>query len=243
MNIQGNACLVIASLGDVTADLPQGIDIVGDIYHVTAGKVLRFLKIMIDALLPEGKIKFTLYWKSFEYPRTWQKLLNPISHIDSFMMSDCLRLTMILPFILNRFLKYKYFKQSEIEKFQARTGVSHKNDYIKLQECLDNERTLFLQAFKDFENLPNLHINYHLAQHARNYTTLLNTGIGIKEMCYNTLFAIRHLFDEGVNSQFSFTNNSFKVLLHHLKQLLYDWFIIEKSEEDTSEGIIEDLLY
>ncbi|CAB4441015.1 unnamed protein product [Rhizophagus irregularis] len=235
-----------------------------DIYHVTAGKVLRFLKITIDALLPEGKTKFTLYWKSFEYPRIWQKLPNPISHIDSFMMSDCLHLAMMLPFILNKFLKYKHFKQSEIEKFQVRTGVSRgdlavklwlkcwilmaktmtmvfkhsftEDDYIKLQECLDNERTLFSRAFKDFENLPNLHVNYHLAQHARNYATLLNTGVRIKEMRYNTLFAMYHLFDGGVDSRFFFTNNSFKVLIHHLKQLLDDWFIIEKHEEDTSEA-------
>jgi len=27
MNVQGNKCIVIASLGDITADLPQGNDI------------------------------------------------------------------------------------------------------------------------------------------------------------------------------------------------------------------------
>ncbi|CAG8832341.1 26552_t:CDS:1, partial [Racocetra persica] len=48
-------------------------------------KVLRFLKITIDALSKEGELKFIKFWKSFEYLRTWQKLPNPISHIDSFM--------------------------------------------------------------------------------------------------------------------------------------------------------------
>jgi hypothetical protein len=38
-----------------------------DVYHHTAGKVLRFLKITIEALLPEGKMKFIAVWKSFEY--------------------------------------------------------------------------------------------------------------------------------------------------------------------------------
>ena len=122
------------------------------------------------------------------------------------------------------------------------------------------------QAFEDFKNLPNLHINYHLLQHARNYATLLNTGVGTKEMVhrifknivprtnkknieldllkhYNTLFAMRHLFDRGVDSRFSSTNNSFMTLLDHLKRLLDDWFIIEKPEEDASEGLIKDLLY
>ena len=49
---------------------------------------------------------------------------------------------------------------------------------------LYNNCLLVKQAFKDFENLPNLHINYHLVQHARNYATLLNTGVGTKEMVH-----------------------------------------------------------
>jgi len=146
MNIQGNKCFVVASIGDITADLPQENDLVGvkrhnanrgcrtchitkdsltsagldlrlisryhhlsnkqfeeisaaltiteckaiaaeyglhlqlsildklkrerhlqspqDVYHLTAGKVLRFLKITIEALLPEGKSKFVTVWKS-----------------------------------------------------------------------------------------------------------------------------------------------------------------------------------
>ena len=74
-----------------------------DVYHLTAGKVLRFLKITIEALSLEGKTSFIKYWKTFEYLRTWQKLPNPISHVDTFMMVDCLRLNMMIPFILDRF--------------------------------------------------------------------------------------------------------------------------------------------
>src|SRR5256714_567089 len=213
MNIQGNECLVIASLGDITADLPQGNDLVGvkrhnankgcrtcnatkdfltsdkldlplisryhhqtnkqfdllftastltehkaiamnyglclqpsildqlqwerhlqlpqDVYHATAGKVLRFLKITIDAFSPEGKSICITNWKNFEYSRTWHKLPNPISHIDSFMMSDCFQLGMIFPFILNRFLKPQHFKQSEINKFRQRIGIARNNLAIK----------------------------------------------------------------------------------------------------------------
>jgi hypothetical protein len=42
----------------------------------------------------------------------------------------------------------------------------------------------YKQAFEDFENLPNLHANYHLVQHARNYATLLNTSVETKEMVH-----------------------------------------------------------
>lgn len=43
--------------------------------------------------------------------------------------------------------------------------------------------TITNQAFQDFENLPNLHANYHLVQHAKNYATLLNMGVGKKKWC------------------------------------------------------------
>ena len=270
MNIQGTEGLVIASLGDITADLPQGNDLVGvmrhganrgcrtcntkkgsltsdgldlkldsryhlqtdkqfqeissastlterkaiaskyglrlqpsildqlkrerhlqapqDIYHLTAGKVLRFLKITIEALSPEGKSEFIAVWKSFEYPKAWRKLPNPISHIDSFMMSDCLQLTMMFPFILNRFLKHTHFKNSEFGLFKSRTGVTRndlavklwikcwllvakvmamsikdsfsKEDYDKLSNCLDNERKLLsLVILFDFIELITKHMH------------------------------------------------------------------------------------
>ncbi|UZO14541.1 uncharacterized protein OCT59_005997 [Rhizophagus irregularis] len=236
-----------------------------DAYHATAGKVLRFLKITIDALLPEGKSKFIITWKNFEYPRTWHKLPNPISHIDSFMMSDCLRLAMVIPFILNRFLKPQHFKQSEIEKFQMRMDVSRSNlaiklwvkcwilvsktmamvfkssfteeDYAELRKCLDNERKLLSQAFKDFENLPNLHVNFHLMQHAKSYATLLNTSVETKEMMHRIL-KMRHLLDGGIDMRFSTSNHGFMNLPHHLQRMMSDWFIIKGEvniEDDADE--------
>jgi hypothetical protein len=128
----------------------------------------------IEAFTPEGKSAFITTWKAFEYPRTWHKLPNPISHINSFMMSDCLRLAMVFPFILNRFLKHQHLKQSELTKLQLRMNVSHndlatslwvrcwsvvaktvvtafkefftEDDYVELRECLDNERKLLSQV-------------------------------------------------------------------------------------------------
>lgn len=126
-------------------------------------------------------MEFITFWKSFEYPRTWQKLPNPISHIDSFMMKDCLHLAMMIPFILNRFLKPFHFRKSELNLFQQRTNISRsdlavklwvkcwvlmaktttiafkryftEDDYINLHECLDNERKLFSQVFNEHYHL------------------------------------------------------------------------------------------
>ncbi|CAB4485675.1 unnamed protein product [Rhizophagus irregularis] len=148
-----------------------------DVYHITAGKVLRFLKITLEAFSPEGKSELIEVWKSFEYPKTWKKLPNPISHIDSFMMSDCLQLTMMLPFILNRFLKNNHFKNSDFELFKRQTGVTRndfavklwlkcwimvakttaivfkdsftEDEYGELRDCLHNERMLLSQDDAD----------------------------------------------------------------------------------------------
>ncbi|CAG8494462.1 26201_t:CDS:2 [Racocetra persica] len=183
-HMQRNPSLVIASLGDVTANLLQDNNLVGvkrhvfhyhhltdnqfkeisiaptitkykelttiyrlhlllpildrlkrerhlqfphDIYHLIASKVLKFFKITIKALSSESKSEFMKYWKSFKYPRTWQKLPNLIFHIDNFMILDCLHLAMMIPFILNRFLKLSSFKNPELTSFQSHIGVS-KND-------------------------------------------------------------------------------------------------------------------
>ncbi|PKC56095.1 hypothetical protein RhiirA1_501645 [Rhizophagus irregularis] len=359
IDIRGNECIVIASLGVTTADLPQGNDMAGvkhhgankgcrtcnmtkdsltsnnfdfllgsryyhqsdkqfeeiyaaqtiterkaitaeyglwlnpsildqlkrerhlqspqDAYHLTARKVLRFLKITIEALSSEGKSKFITVWKSFEYPKTWRKLPNLISHIDSFMMSDCLQLTMMFPFILNRFLKNTHFKNLELELFQRRTGVTRimaktmamvfkdsftAEEYSELRECLCNERILLSQAFKDFENLPNLHASFHLLLHAKNYATLLNTSVGTKEMVhrlfknivprtnlknvsldllknYTTLFAIRHLLDGGIDLRLSTPNSRFMNLPKHLRRLMSNWFIITKDNIDINDDASE----
>ncbi|PKY23928.1 hypothetical protein RhiirB3_387609 [Rhizophagus irregularis] len=385
MNVQGNECVVIASLGDITADLPQGNDLAGvkrhsanrgcrtcnaakdsltsdslnlelisryhhqtdkqfneiseaqtiseckaiateyglrlqppildqlkwerhlqspqDVYHLTARKVLRFLKITIEALSPEGKMEFITAWRSFEYPKVWHKLPNPISHIDSFMMSDCLQLAMMFPFILNRFLKNSHFKRPEFALFQHRTGVNRddwavklwvkcwisvaktmaltfkdsftKDDYDKLRNCLDIERKLlsqyeiYKQAFKDFENLPNLHANFHLILHAKNYATLLNTGVGTKEMVhrifksivpktnlknvnldllkhYNTLFALRHLLDGGIDLRVPTANSGFMNLPKHLHRIMSDWFVAKDNVDiidDVNEGHIHNISF
>ena len=75
-------------------------------------------------LSSEGKRRFIREWKSFKYPRQWSKLLNPISHLESFMMSDHLRLGMVMPFILNRFLVSNCLKLQEMEKLQVRTNLN-----------------------------------------------------------------------------------------------------------------------
>ena len=67
------------------------------------------------------------FWNS----KKWSHLPNPISHHDSFMMSDLLRLAMIMPFLLNQFLKESSFKHNEIVTIQQRINASWINLVLK----------------------------------------------------------------------------------------------------------------
>ncbi|EXX57795.1 hypothetical protein GLOIN_2v1848961 [Rhizophagus irregularis DAOM 181602=DAOM 197198] len=172
---------------------------------------------------------------------------------------------MIMPFLLNQFLKESSIKRNEtamiqqrIDAFQVKSvpkiiifcwiyvaktmkAVFNKkftsDSYKELQQCLEEEFSILLKVFVNFVNLPNIHVNMHLLMHAKTFGTLINTQVGIKEMVhhifkrmvpktncknidldllkrYNTLFAIRHLADGGIDSRFNrsctgFTNSNF----------------------------------
>jgi hypothetical protein len=91
-----------------------------DIYHATAGKIGRLLKSTCELFSREGEDDFIKIWKNFEVPKKWSHLPNPISHGNSFMMSDLLRLAMIMPFLLNQFLKESSLKRNEAVAIQQR---------------------------------------------------------------------------------------------------------------------------
>ena len=98
-----------------------------DIYHAMAGKIRRLLNITVDLLSQNGETAFLKTWKNFEKPSTWCRLPNPISHRESFMMSDYLHLAMIMPFILHRFLKSSHIKTNELETIQQRINTRRKD--------------------------------------------------------------------------------------------------------------------
>ncbi|CAG8703582.1 7169_t:CDS:2, partial [Racocetra persica] len=117
------------------------------------------------------------------------KFANPSS------FSDTLRLAMLIPFILCYFLSPLHLKAEIIEYLKELWVVEAKllklafsttitNDiYKELHSLFEKERIGFLKIFSDiFENLPNVHINVHLPQHARTFATLVNTSVRVKEI-------------------------------------------------------------
>ncbi len=139
-----------------------------DVYHTTAGKIGRLLKLTCELFSQEGEDEFVRTWKDFEKPKRWSRLPNPISHRDSFMMSDYLRLAMIMPFLLAHFLKVSSLKENEAKAIQQQINIpclslvkstiiscwvhiantmrmvfkSKFNTYDELQQCLEEEMTI-----------------------------------------------------------------------------------------------------
>ncbi|CAB4373973.1 unnamed protein product [Rhizophagus irregularis] len=122
------------------------------------------------------------------------------------------------------------------------------DSYEELQQCLEEEFSILPKVFVNFVNLPNIHVNMHLLMHAKTFGTLINTQVGIKEMVhhifkgmvpktncknidldllkrYNTLFAIQHLADGGIDPRLNrsctgFTSSNFD-------QLFSNWYVTE----------------
>ena len=110
-------------------------------------------------------------------------------------------------------------------------------------------------------NLPNLHINQHHVQNARNFGTLVNTAVGVKEMVhrlfkgsvskmnkknieldfirrYNTLQTIRYLIDGGKDCRFPNIGQGFQYFIKDplLQPILSDWYMTQDfQKEDTTD--------
>ncbi|RHZ69317.1 hypothetical protein Glove_284g147 [Diversispora epigaea] len=226
------------------------IQIPQDPYHAISGKIARLLDSTLEILSQNGKKNLNKFWKYFEFPSHWSRMQNPISHSKSFYMSDCQRLAMIFPFILQRFLTPEYIKKEVFEKMKIATSLNsnnlikkiiecwirianctklvfssyfrNKDDYNNLDIMLREESECLIKVFPEFNMLPNVHVNFHLVQHAVSYGNLINISVGVKEMVhrtfkifaphtnkkeidfdlikrYNTMEGIRKFFDNNVN--------------------------------------------
>lgn len=96
-----------------------------DAYHAVAGKVQRLLECTLNLLNDNGKKQLLKYWRGFEKPTIWHRLPNPVTHIKSFMFSDALRLAMLMPFILRRFLTVEDVVSKELEALCNRLSTSN----------------------------------------------------------------------------------------------------------------------
>jgi hypothetical protein len=92
-----------------------------------AGKASKVLDVTLELLSKTGVAAWLKHWKAIEKPRGWSRLPNPISHRNSFMFSDTLRLAMIMPFVLWRFLSPEHLKTAKLNALKTEMNLSQRN--------------------------------------------------------------------------------------------------------------------
>ncbi|GES72463.1 hypothetical protein GLOIN_2v1790940 [Rhizophagus clarus] len=259
MEVNGQDAWVIASLGVVTADLPQGNDMCGVLRH-NANKGCRtstsryhhitddqFKEIFNEPATTRQRRLCTEFGLRTR-PSILDRLLRErhlqtpqdVYHATAGKIGRLLKLT---------FLETSSLKENESRSILRRIQESRINMaknftldlYDELQKCLEEEMKILPKVFPEFANLPNLHINIHLLVHARTYGTLINTQVGIKEMVhqifkrYTTLFAIHHLVDGGADQRLSQPCRSFATMSSNFRNLLTNWYITEDKVSNEQE--------
>lgn len=128
-----------------------------------AGLGGRLLNSTFEVLTKEGLNAFLITWKSFEMPSTWSRQQNPITHRQSYFMSDILRLTMIFPFLLMRFLSIEVVKSEVLQALKQRNSLNRRSQSITMiMQCWISFATLAKLIFtstlqdSDYTNLTRL---------------------------------------------------------------------------------------
>ncbi|POG69329.1 hypothetical protein GLOIN_2v1480079 [Rhizophagus irregularis DAOM 181602=DAOM 197198] len=183
-----------------------------DAFHCIGGIVKEMLQATFEILTAVGEEEFLKTWRNFEFPSTWSRQQNPITHLGSYFFSDYLRLSMIMPFLINRAitnvtLLNKPFTEHLIKVYNITKNqvidrllnlwvsfskmvylVFHKefseNCYNNLQQSLMQWAIQVAKIFPNITRLPNFHIQCHFIMHAKNFATLVNTAVPTKEMMH-----------------------------------------------------------
>ncbi|CAB5396177.1 unnamed protein product [Rhizophagus irregularis] len=158
-----------------------------DPFHCLAGLACRLLDHLFNHELERsGLDALHSTWLIFEMPRNWKRIQSSITHLDSYWMSDSLRLVMIMPFILSRCLNTTQLKQCFVitvkNNFELTNSRQVKAVIVKTWSLFAR---LCAKIYPDMiTTLPNIHVLRHLPLIAATYGTLQNVSVSLKEMMH-----------------------------------------------------------
>ncbi|CAB4423298.1 unnamed protein product [Rhizophagus irregularis] len=120
-----------------------------DPYHSMAGKARTLLEVTFNIFNTNGENAFIEYWKNIEKPSHWYRMPNPVRYRQSFMFSDVLRLTMLMPFVLRRFLKPYHIKKEVLNNWNMEQNIKQNSAVLKLCTCWAIEAKVLKLAFSN----------------------------------------------------------------------------------------------
>ncbi|PKC56990.1 hypothetical protein RhiirA1_473195 [Rhizophagus irregularis] len=83
-----------------------------DAFHCMGGLANNMLQETFSVLTSKGEEAFLNTWKYFEFPSRWSRQQNSITHLNFYFFSDYLRLTMIMPFLVDWAIDINLLKES-----------------------------------------------------------------------------------------------------------------------------------
>ncbi|CAB4488167.1 unnamed protein product [Rhizophagus irregularis] len=120
-----------------------------DPYHSMAGKARTLLEGTFNIFNTNGENAFIEYWKNIEKPSHWYRMPNPVRYRQSFMFSDVLRLTMLMPFVLRQFLKPYHIKKEVLNNWNMEQNIKQNSAVLKLCTCWAIEAKVLKLAFSN----------------------------------------------------------------------------------------------
>ncbi|RHZ81177.1 hypothetical protein Glove_123g115 [Diversispora epigaea] len=154
MKINNIEYLIIGGLGVVTADLPQENNLCGIKRH-NANYGYRNCFVFREQLSDKN-------YNCLQNAYTYHAISGKIARLMEITM-DLLSESGKKLFIKN----WKYFE--------------FPSTWLKMPSPTSHSQ---LRIFPEFKNLPNMHINFHLIQHALSYVNLINISVGVKEIVH-----------------------------------------------------------
>ncbi|CAH1771506.1 3297_t:CDS:1, partial [Entrophospora sp. SA101] len=92
-----------------------------------------------------GEDEFLKIWHNFEFPSTWARQQNPITHLGSYFFSDYLHLSMIMPFLINRAISTTMLNKAFIEHLITSCATTKKHTVDQLLSlCVSFSKMAFL---------------------------------------------------------------------------------------------------
>ncbi|UZO06434.1 uncharacterized protein OCT59_026756 [Rhizophagus irregularis] len=208
------------------------------------GLASNMLQETFSILTTKGEELFLTIWKCFEFPSTWSRQQSPITHLNSYFFSDYLRLTMIMPFLINRAINVNLLKDNFVNYISIsynlrRNQVVDKLCYLwilfaklvalvfkktyseaeikNLNDLIIQWADLILKIFPSISRLPNFHIIRHFNIHIQNFGPLVNMAVATKEMVHRIFKSvIPHSNKKNIEFDFFHYHN----LLQTLRYLL-----------------------
>ncbi|CAG8661025.1 10297_t:CDS:2 [Funneliformis mosseae] len=178
----------------------------------------EMLKLTFKILFSKGETEFLKVWHDFKFPSYWSQQQNPITHLGSYFFSDYLRLSIIMPFLINQALHIMMLNKTFV-KYVIETCTITKSQVL--------DKLLGLWVY--FSQMTGCEGNQKFNIDSLNFATLVNISVVMKEIVHRLFKAIiPHSNKKNIELDFMRCDNCLQVL-----QFLIDGGIDERYDKTT----------